>query len=163
MKIFSSFSLIALLILTTGCANTTKEVSSNKLGEDAKENAEYSSAKQETYEASGKTYYTKEGSFKQRGQASWYGQAFHGRRTATGEKFNMYQMTAAHNSIPLPAYVRVKNLDNGKSLVVRVNDHMPKHRTRIIDVSYAAAKELGLHRAGLANVEIERVYLKEDK
>ena len=89
------------------------------------------------------------------GQASWYGQKFHGHRTSSGESFDMYQFTAAHRSLPLPTYVRVTNLDNGKSLVVRVNDRGPFHEDRIIDLSWAAAVRLGIEQQGTGHVRVE--------
>jgi rare lipoprotein A len=92
-----------------------------------------------------------------RGVASYYADAFHGRPTASGEPFDMYAMTAAHRRLPLGTMVRVKNLDNGREVVVRINDRGPYVRGRIIDLSYGAARELGMVEAGLARVEVERV------
>ena len=93
--------------------------------------------------------------FTERGIASWYGKKFHGRDTASGEKYNMYALTAAHKNLPLPVYVRVSNLDNGRQLIVKVNDRGPFVDGRIIDLSFAAARELGVYESGTANVEIE--------
>lgn len=93
--------------------------------------------------------------YKTRGVASWYGTKFHKQRTSSGEPYNMYVMTAAHKTLPLPTYVRVKNLDNGKVAVVKVNDRGPFHADRVIDLSYAAALKLGVFPKGTANVEIE--------
>ena len=95
--------------------------------------------------------------FRQRGVASWYGRRFHGQSTASGERYDMYAMTAAHPTLPIPSYVRVTNLRNGRSVVVRVNDRGPFHSSRIIDLSYAAAFKLGYVQAGSAQVEIESV------
>jgi rare lipoprotein A len=95
--------------------------------------------------------------FVQRGIASWYGTKFHGRSTSSGEVYNMHAMTAAHKTLPIPVYVQVKNLDNGRSLVVRVNDRGPFVTGRIIDLSYAAAKKLGVDGPGTAKVEIRVV------
>ena len=92
--------------------------------------------------------------WRQRGYASWYGPKFHGRKTASGEIFNMYSMTAAHKTLPLGTYVRVTNLKNGRSVVVKINDRGPYVRGRIIDLSYAAAKKLGMIRDGVVPVEI---------
>ncbi|MGH8149348.1 MAG: septal ring lytic transglycosylase RlpA family protein [Steroidobacteraceae bacterium] len=92
-----------------------------------------------------------------RGVASWYGPAFHGLRTATGEPYDMYAMTAAHKTLPLPCYVRVTNLENGRSVVVRVNDRGPFVANRIIDLSYTAAAKLGMLRNGTAFVEVRAV------
>jgi rare lipoprotein A len=95
--------------------------------------------------------------FRQRGVASWYGRRFHGGRTASGEPYDMYAMSAAHPTLPIPSYVRVTNVANGRSVVVRVNDRGPFHASRIIDLSYAAAYKLGFIQAGSAQVEIETV------
>ena len=92
----------------------------------------------------------------QRGLASWYGRKFHGRSTANGETYNMYAMTAAHKTMPLPSYARVRNPANGREVVVRVNDRGPFHSDRVIDLSYTAALKLGL-LGGAAPVEIERI------
>lgn len=92
--------------------------------------------------------------FTQTGHASWYGKKFHGRRTASGEPYNMYKLSAAHRTLPIPSYVRVTNLSNGKNLIARVNDRGPFGRDRIIDLSYAAAKQLDITQHGSAQVEI---------
>lgn len=91
------------------------------------------------------------------GLASWYGTRFHGLATATGEQYSMYGLTAAHKSLPLPSWVRVTNLENGRSSIVRVNDRGPFHPGRIIDLSYAAAVKLGFAEAGTARVRVETV------
>ena len=93
----------------------------------------------------------------QRGDASWYGKKFHGRLTSNGERYNMYAMTAAHKRLPLPTYVEVKNLRNGKTVVVRVNDRGPFHGGRIIDLSYAAAVKLDIVGSGTAPVEVRAI------
>lgn len=93
--------------------------------------------------------------YKQQGVASWYGQRFHGKPTSTGETYDMYQMTAAHPTLPLPSYARVTRLDNGRSVVVRVNDRGPFLRGRLIDLSYLAASKLGYVGQGHAKVEVE--------
>ena len=95
--------------------------------------------------------------FSQTGVASWYGRQFHGRKTASGETFDMNAMTAAHRSLPLNCYIRVTNKNNGKSVIVKVNDRGPFHGNRVIDLSYGAAKSLGITNAGTASVIIERV------
>jgi rare lipoprotein A len=109
-----------------------------------------------SYVVFGKRYYVLDSAdgFVQRGIASWYGTKFHGRPTSSGEIYNMHAMTAAHKTLPIPVYVHVKNLDNGRSTVVRVNDRGPFISGRIIDLSYAAAKKLGVDGPGTANVEI---------
>jgi rare lipoprotein A len=92
----------------------------------------------------------------ERGLASWYGKKFHGRRTASGEVYNMYAMTAAHKTMPIPSYARVRNPKNGREVIVRVNDRGPFHAGRVIDLSYTAAYKLGLLN-GVAPVEVERI------
>ena len=110
------------------------------------------------YEVLGKRYVplTQDSPFTERGLASWYGRKFHGRRTASGEVYDMYAMTAAHPTMPLPSYARVRNPANGREVVVRVNDRGPFHPGRIIDLSYTAALKLDLLR-GVAPVEVERL------
>lgn len=95
--------------------------------------------------------------FTQKGKASWYGKKFHGRKTSNQEIFDMYKLTAAHKTLPLPSYVEVTNLDNGRKVVVRVNDRGPFIGDRIIDLSYGAAKVLDFVNQGIANVKIEVV------
>lgn len=95
--------------------------------------------------------------FTQKGIASWYGGKFHGRRTSSGETYNMYEMTAAHKTLPLPTYVQVKNLNNGRQIIVKVNDRGPFHENRIIDLSYVAALKLDVIKAGTGLVEIKVV------
>lgn len=97
------------------------------------------------------------GSYKIRGLASWYGKKFHGLKTASGEIYDMYGMTAAHPTLPIPSYVRVTNLGNDRSVVVRINDRGPFHPDRIIDLSYTAAYKLGYINAGSTMVEVERI------
>lgn len=92
--------------------------------------------------------------YSQEGVASWYGKKFHGNKTSNGEVYDMYSMSAAHKNLPLPSYVHVYNKDNGKEVIVRVNDRGPFHDNRIIDLSYRAAQELGFDDKGLANVKI---------
>lgn len=97
------------------------------------------------------------GKFKQTGLASWYGRQFHGKKTASGEKFDMNALTAAHRSLPMNCYIKVTNKSNGKSVVVRVNDRGPFHGNRVLDLSYGAAKAIGITQSGTGNVTIERV------
>lgn len=113
------------------------------------------------YSVFGETYYTmgeaKAEDFVQTGKASWYGRQFHGQRTSSGETYNMFRMTAAHKTLPLPSYVRVTNLRNGRQVIVRVNDRGPFHGNRIIDLSYVAALKLDIVDTGTAPVRIETV------
>ena len=110
----------------------------------------------ETYVIDGVTYRVMETSagYREEGLASWYGGYFHGRQTSSGDVYDMYLMTAAHKSLPLPTYVRVTNLGNGRSVVLRVNDRGPFVEDRIIDLSYTAAAKLGMVDSGTARVEV---------
>lgn len=109
-----------------------------------------------SYVVRGKRYYVKDSNadFTQRGIASWYGTKFHGRRTSSGEPYDMYAMTAAHKTLPLPTYLEVINLRNNKRVIVKANDRGPFHENRIIDLSYAAATRLGITASGTGLVEI---------
>ena len=105
----------------------------------------------------------------QRGKGSWYGKKFHGQRTASGEIYDMFKMTAAHPTLPIPSYARVTNLRNGKQVIVRINDRGPFHASRIIDMSYTAALKLGFVQSGSTELEVERILpdeiarMQEDK
>jgi rare lipoprotein A len=92
-----------------------------------------------------------------KGIASWYGPGFHGKKTATGERFNMYAMTAAHKTLPLSSYAEITNPANHRSVIVRINDRGPFHGNRILDLSYAAAKKLGIHSKGAGSVVIKAI------
>lgn len=111
------------------------------------------------YKVGGRTYdvMTSAHGYRARGLASWYGTKFHSQRTSSGENYDMYSLTAAHRTLPLPSYVRVKNLDNGRQAIVKINDRGPFHSDRIIDLSYGAAAKLGILPKGTANVEIEAI------
>jgi len=115
------------------------------------------------YEVFGRRYFVlaSAAGFRERGVASWYGPGFHAARTAAGEPYDMYQMTAAHRTLPLPTYVRVTHLGNGRSVVVRVNDRGPFKDDRIIDLSYTAAAKLGMLESGTALVEVEALLPEE--
>ncbi|GAD80270.1 septal ring lytic transglycosylase RlpA family protein [Vibrio ezurae] len=124
----------------------------------------YSLGGNKDYTVRGKSYsviHNPQG-FKEKGKASWYGKKFHGHLTSNGETYDMYSMSAAHKNLPIPSYVKVKNLDNGKTAIVRVNDRGPFHEGRIIDLSYAAATKLGVIQTGVANVEIEYISTKPE-
>jgi rare lipoprotein A len=111
------------------------------------------------YTVLGKTYRVlpTELGYNERGVASWYGEKFHGHKTSNGEVFDMYQASAAHKSLPIPSFLRVTNLDNNRSIIVRVNDRGPFHGDRIIDLSYAAALKLGYSDRGTARVQLESI------
>lgn len=119
----------------------------------------------ESYEIEGITYRVLDSyeNFKQEGVASWYGTKFHGRRTSSGEPYDMLQLTAAHKTLPIPCYVKVINKDNGRELIVKVNDRGPFVKSRIIDLSYAAAHQLGMAHKGTANVSIETISFAPQK
>lgn len=108
------------------------------------------------YKVLGKQYKVLSNSigYQEKGIASWYGTKFHGRKTANGERYNMYAMTAAHKTLPIPSYVRVTNLNNQRSVVVRINDRGPFHNNRIIDLSYTAAIKLDIQKTGTGFVEV---------
>lgn len=110
----------------------------------------------ESYQVAGKTYHVLDSAegFRQQGVASWYGTKFHGRRTSSGEPYDMFAMTAAHKTLPIPVFVEVTNLENDRRIVVKVNDRGPFHEGRIIDLSYAAASKLGVTETGTAPVKI---------
>jgi len=110
-----------------------------------------------SYTVFGKTYQVMDSAvgYREEGQASWYGRKFHGRKTSSGEPFDMFQLTAAHRSLPIPTYVRVTNLGNGRTTLVRVNDRGPFYGERIIDLSYAGAVKLGFAQQGTAWVRVE--------
>lgn len=110
----------------------------------------------DSYEVFGKRYRVMDSSdgYVERGVASWYGREFHGRRTSSGESYDMHALSAAHRTLPLPTYVEVTNLENGRKVVVRINDRGPFHGDRIIDLSYAAAVKLGMAGKGTARVEV---------
>lgn len=115
------------------------------------------------YKVLGKSYtpVTGDQPMRQRGIASWYGKQFHGKKTSNGEVFNMYAVSAAHKTMELPSYAKVTNLENGKSIILRVNDRGPFYGGRIIDLSYEAARRLGYAQKGTARVEVERIRMAE--
>ncbi len=111
------------------------------------------------YEVLGKRYTVLASSegYRKRGIASWYGRKFHGRNTSSGEPFDMHLATAAHRSLPLPTYAQVTNLENGSTVIVKINDRGPFHADRLIDLSYAAAVKLGMAASGTARVEVRAI------
>lgn len=155
------------LVLISGCSTHTKDsapanIPANILAiPDAIPRYEpYSkSANPESYEVLGKRYHVLRSGkgYQKQGIASWYGKKFHGRKTANGETYDMFAMTAAHKTLPLPSYVRVTNLKNKRSVILRVNDRGPFHSGRIIDLSYTAAVKLGIQKNGTGFVEVSTV------
>ncbi len=122
-------------------------------------NEPYSTRSNRPYVVFGKTYtpIIDDKPFVQRGVSSWYGKKFHGQKTSSGELYDMYKMTAAHPTLPIPSYARVTSLANGKQVILRINDRGPFHSSRVIDVSYTAALKLGLLGKGSQEVEVERL------
>jgi rare lipoprotein A len=120
----------------------------------------YSKYANRPYSVFGKSYTPLLGEqpFVQRGMATWYGKKFHGQRTSSGELYDMYKMTAAHPTLPIPSYARVTSIESGRQVVVRINDRGPFHSSRVVDVSYTAALKLGLLAKGSHEVEVERLF-----
>lgn len=141
MRYLLTTAVLAVSLALVGCAQD-KSVGKFRVGK--------------AYDIKGKTYYPQESyTREQTGIASWYGPGFHGRKTANGERFDQNGLTAAHPTLQMPSLVRVTNLENGKTLVVRVNDRGPFHSNRIIDLSKGAAEELGIIATGTANVRVQ--------
>ena len=148
MRVFTQYLIIFLFILTpallSGCASTSVDMSKGayKVGK--------------PYVINGKRYVPQVNyEYSETGLASWYGPGFHGKKTANGERFNKHELTAAHRTLPMPSIVRVTNLENGKSVMVRVNDRGPFSKNRIIDVSQKAADLLGFRNQGVAKVRVD--------
>lgn len=125
----------------------------------------YSVKGNKDYKVLGKQYHIwhKINNYEEVGIASWYGPGFHGQKTSNGEKYNMEDYTAAHKNLPLPSFVKVTNLANNKSVIVRVNDRGPFHQNRILDLSKAAARDLDVIRPGTAKIKVELIKVKSSK
>ncbi len=162
-KLFIVIFVFQFLFL--GCTPIKKNNSSKSYKDIVNENVipkveNYSKyGNQETYKVFGVKYKTLEThiGYSEIGIASWYGKKFHGKLTSSREVYDMYKITAAHKILPIPCYVKVTNLKNNKSLIVRVNDRGPFKKGRIIDLSYAAAKKLGIVEKGIAKVLVEAI------
>lgn len=171
MPIKKIVSILGLAILINGCSSQKPsgryDIDSD-IAPDAPisvEHLEDAHPQYEPYSLGGNSDYTLRGEdykilketegFTEKGKASWYGKKFHGHLTSNGEIYDMYSMSAAHKTLPIPSYVKVTNTDNNKTTIVRINDRGPFHEGRIIDLSYAAAYKLDVLRTGTANVEIE--------
>ncbi len=154
-------SVLLPLLLLAGCGGSpTRDVRlSDVPGAKPRAEPKAKLGNMDSYVVYGKTYRPKSTSrdFVERGIASWYGPKFHGKKTSSGERYDMHQWTAAHKTLPLPSYVLVTNLENGRSLIVKVNDRGPFVGDRIIDLSYAAAKELGVDKKGTALVQVTSI------
>lgn len=151
-----AFMFFLILLLGAGCATHESQGSSYSHGESSKKGQSIAPAHTKPYQIAGQTYHpiASARGFSQTGKASWYGKKFHGRKTANGETYNMYAMTAAHKTLPIGTWVRVDNLLNKKNVVVRVNDRGPFVRGRIIDLSYTSAKKIDLVGPGTAPVRV---------
>jgi rare lipoprotein A len=173
--LFSVLLLISLAIIA-GCSSTSKSgkgggyYKDDGLGSNIPADIEaipdavprlepHSRANFRPYVVFGKKYFpvSDEAPFRQQGTASWYGRKFHGKKTANGETYDMYEMSAAHPTLPLPSYARVTHAKNGRSVIVRINDRGPFHSSRIIDLSYVAAAKLGLVGPGSGQVIVEAI------
>lgn len=175
---FSSYGLLALVL--SGCFASLRPSSESIAFQDGAPDEEVDvtalvdavpqrvvvtkAGNKSPYTVLGKTYHInfETAGFTESGYASWYGKKFHGNKTSNGEVYDMYAMTAAHKTLAIPTYVRVTNLENQRTTVVRVNDRGPFHDGRIIDLSYAAAKKLGYHQKGTARVKIEVLGLEPE-
>ncbi|AGV18684.1 MULTISPECIES: septal ring lytic transglycosylase RlpA family protein [Vibrio] len=174
------YSLVFSALILAGCSSTSQKEQEGRYElesdvapdtplsvehiEDAHPKYEpYSLGGNKDYHLRGKDYKIVRNAkgFKEKGRASWYGKKFQGHLTSNGEIYDMYSMTAAHKTLPLPSYVKVTNTDNGKTTIVRVNDRGPFHDGRIIDLSYAAAHKLDVIKTGTANVEIEVISINQ--
>ncbi len=152
---FTSIILLCLLLLLPSCAKKYAPTS-NPSTKNKKDTGSYVHPTQRPYKIRGKKYYplpSSEGYVK-KGVASWYGRKFHGRKTSNGETYNMYDKTAAHKTLPMNTYVLVENLENGREMVVRINDRGPFVKGRIIDLSLTAAQKLGVVKKGTAKVRL---------
>ena len=162
---FKVLLIIVFVLLISSCAlrdsaPSNVRLNANQIRDAIPANEPFSRyGNPESYEVMGKTYRVLKSNqgFVQKGDASWYGTKFHGKKTSSGEEYDMYAMTAAHKTLPLPTYVEVKHLDNGKKVIVKVNDRGPFHDGRIIDLSYAAATKLGITGTGTGRVEIRAI------
>lgn len=168
---------VAALTLLAGCSSTSHQGAAGSAGSrpatdgppaymkdvstipDAVPTPHTGPYKATPYTVLGKSYQPMQDgrNYREEGEASWYGTKFHGQATANGEEYDLYGMTAAHKTLPLPTYVQVTNLDNQRRIIVRVNDRGPFYSSRIIDLSYAAAKKLGFAERGVARVLVEGI------
>ncbi len=151
----SLFSLLAVLVLVSACGapkTSPREGPGFVNGKPVHPTVKMG----DPYRVNGETYVPSyQPNYSETGQASWYGPGFHGKSTANGEPFDQHDLTAAHRTLPMPSMVRVTNLDNGRSIIVRVNDRGPFAHGRIIDLSQKAAKEIDMIRTGVAKVKVE--------
>ncbi len=166
---YKSILILALGCFLTACGSSNKggfykndgpgkrKVDIDSISNAVPKDEPFVKATLKPYSINGKRYVplTSIGTYLEEGKASWYGRRYHGRKTSTGEVYDMFKMTAAHPTLPLPSYVRVTNVNNQRSVIVRLNDRGPFIGDRIIDLSYVAAKKLGVVSAGTGNVIVE--------
>ncbi len=174
MSMYRNFVLVTVVLLLVGCSSKQASVHFPGASDSAparrldpnnianaipRPSPKSRRGNPSSYVVFGKRYHVLPSSqgYVERGIASWYGTKFHGRSTSSGEPYDMYAMTAAHKSLPIPAYVQVTNLQNGRQAIVRVNDRGPFHDSRIIDLSYAAATKLGILGKGTGLVEVRSI------
>ena len=167
LKYVGTFILIALFSLLNACSTTHKKdgppsynVDVSKIPDAVPKKEPHSKyGNLASYRVFGKRYYVMKSSqnYEEQGIASWYGTQFHAQRTSSGERYNMLAMTAAHKTLPLPTYVQVTNLRNGKKIIVKVNDRGPFEGNRLIDLSYVAAKKLGMLGHGTTYVDVKAI------
>lgn len=161
---------LLLLLLISGCSSTSTVDSGDYAPPEPRDISDVTNAVPKvephskygnpaSYVVFGKRYYTLPSSkgYKEQGIASWYGSKFHGQRASSGETYDLYKMTAAHRTLPLPTYARVTNLRNGRAVIVKINDRGPFHNNRVIDLSYVAAAKLGILEYGTGLVEVEAI------
>ncbi|WP_105900951.1 septal ring lytic transglycosylase RlpA family protein [Vibrio gangliei] len=178
MKKCYRYGLWMAFMILAGCSSSPDErykISDDVAPEDpiSVANIEDAHPKYEPFSRGGNSDYTLRGKsykivknptgFSQSGYASWYGKKFHGHLTSNGEVYDMYSMSAAHKTLPIPSYVKVTNTANGKTAIVRINDRGPFHDGRIIDLSYAAAYKLGVYQHGTAPVKIDYITVSKTK
>ena len=159
LRLFTPFIFLSLLFFLTSCGGHTSRVI------DTPETRELKGW-QKPYEVDGKRYHPLRDhhGFQQRGIASWYGRKFHGRKTSNGEVYDMYGKSAAHKTLPMGVYVKVTHLGNGQHIIVRINDRGPFVAGRIVDLSYGAAKQLGIVESGTAQVQLQALgYQQTDR
>lgn len=162
---------LAVAVLLSGCVSQTRTQSDADYGPDRpidvshvtdaepKIEVRTRAGNPESYVLFGKRYHVLKDhrGYSKEGIASWYGYKFHGRKTSNGETYDMFKMTAAHKTLPIPSYVKVTNLDNGRAITVRINDRGPFHEGRIIDLSYAGAAKLGIDQTGTGRVRVDAI------
>ncbi|VAW55211.1 Septum-associated rare lipoprotein A [hydrothermal vent metagenome] len=163
-KAFCYFSILILSLNSVACVNHRDKAPTDFVPDDTPDAipaneplSRYGNSP--TYTVRGKTYHVLENAsgFTQSGIASWYGTKFHGKKTSSGEPYNMYAMTAAHKTLPLPTYVEVTHKGNGRKIILKVNDRGPFHDDRILDLSYAAARKLGISDTGTGEISLRTI------